>query len=51
MCLGMHFAKSEARIVLARLVQKYDVQVRSQKLVKSPLMQVRCDFKVSERED
>jgi cytochrome P450 len=38
-CLGAHFAKMEARVVLTRLLQSYDIQVTHDRLIKFPLLQ------------
>jgi cytochrome P450 len=44
--LGGHFAKLEARIVLTRLLQTYDMEIRSQELVEFPLRQYENEFKL-----
>lgn len=49
MCLGAHFAKLEVRVVMTRLLQKYDLEIRNQKIRKSPTLQYTCDFKLTER--
>ena len=49
MCLGAHFAKLEARIVLTRLLQKYDIEIQNNKMTKFPLMQYNNEFKLTRR--
>lgn len=49
MCLGAHFAKLEVRIVLTRLLQSYDIEIRNERLELFPLKQHLNDFRVSER--
>jgi (+)-abscisic acid 8'-hydroxylase len=47
MCLGAHFAKLEARIVLTRLLQNYDIEIRNDTLNTFPLLQYTNDFKLT----
>jgi cytochrome P450 len=49
MCLGAHFAKLEARIVLTRLLQRYDIDIRSNEQNKVPLLQYNNEFKLTRR--
>lgn len=50
MCLGAHFAKIESRVVITRLFQKYDLEIRDPQIRKFPLLQRFSDFKLTERE-
>jgi len=50
MCLGAHFAKLEVRVVVTRLLQKYDVEIRNPQIRKFPTLQRVSDFKLTERE-
>ena len=47
MCLGTHFAKMEARIVLTRLLQNYSIEIENNQLHKVPLLQYNNDFIIS----
>jgi cytochrome P450 len=48
-CLGAHFAKLEARIVLTRLLQNYDMEIRNNEMTYIPMMQYSNDFKLTKR--
>ena len=50
MCLGGHFAKLEVRIVVARLFQKYKLEIANKQTKKFPVKQILSDFKISERQ-
>jgi cytochrome P450 len=47
MCLGGHFAKLEARIVLTRLLQKYNITLQNESLKTFPLRQHVNEFKLT----
>lgn len=47
MCLGGHFAKMEVRIVCTRILQKYTVDIRNEKVMKFPLLQISNEFKLN----
>lgn len=49
MCLGAHFAKLEVRIVLTRLLQSYNFDIRNERAETFPLKQRLNDFKLSRR--
>lgn len=49
MCLGAHFAKQEVRIVLTRLLQRYDVELRNETLKAFPLRQRLGEFRLTPR--
>jgi cytochrome P450 len=49
MCLGGHFAKLEARVLLTRILQGYDIEVRNETLVKFPLRQYKNEFLLKKR--
>ena len=53
-CLGTHFAKLEVRIVVARLLQNYDIQIQNPNIRLAPLYQKYSDFQLiprSKKED
>ena len=49
-CLGAHFAKMEARVVLTRMLRSYKVQVRNESLKKFPLLQHENEFQLQLRQ-
>lgn len=49
MCLGSYFAKLEARVVLTRLLQSYDIDIINEGLETFPLRQHTNDFKLTKR--
>jgi len=49
MCLGSHFAKLEVRFVVARLLQKYNFEVRNEQVRMYPLYQVLNEVKLTDR--
>jgi len=51
MCLGGHFAKMEVRIVVARILQKYTVEVRNETLATFPVYQLTSEFKLNRRKE
>ena len=48
-CLGGHFAKLEARIILTRLLQNYEIHIDNDRLIYTPFLQYRNDFKLIRR--
>lgn len=50
MCLGGHFAKLEARVVLTRLLQKYNIELQNESLKHFPLRQYVNEFKLTPRD-
>lgn len=46
-CIGQHFAKLELKIILVRLVQHYDIQVRNVKKQFFPLIYHQAEFKLT----
>lgn len=48
-CLGSHFAKLEMRVLLTRLLQKYDLQVRNSEKVYFPVNGWKNEFKLTEK--
>ena len=48
-CLGAHFAKLEVRIIMARLLQSYDIEIRNEQHIKFPLKQRVNEFKLTKR--
>lgn len=46
-CLGSHFAKLEARIVMARLVQQYNIEIRNETMKKFPMRQRISEFRLT----
>lgn len=51
MCLGGHFAKMEIRIVIVRLLQQYNFEIRNEKIAKFPMYQITNEFKLSRRQE
>lgn len=47
-CLGAHFAKLESRIVVARMIQRYDIQIKNERLDETPLLQYANEFKLTQ---
>ena len=50
MCLGAHFAKQEVRIVVTRMLQRYDFEIRNEIVKRFPLFQMINELKLTERE-
>lgn len=48
-CLGSHFAKLEMRVLLARLLQSYDLQVRNSVKVYFPVNGWKNEFKLTKK--
>ena len=48
MCLGSHFAKLEARIIVTRMLQQYDFEIRNNTTKHYPILQMQNDIKLTE---